>query len=62
MMRMNEKGGGSKPHLVINGSIPSCCRNPNLLEEFVTYRILKVLTWIRKIAKDKPEIQEPSNE
>lgn len=48
-----------KPHLIINCSISSCRCNPYLLEEFVTHWILNVFAWVRKIAKDNPEIQAP---
>lgn len=55
------EGGICKTYLVINCSISSCRWNPYLFEEFVTHWILNVLTWIKKIAKDHPEIQVPPN-
>lgn len=51
-----EKGKTSRsvPHLIKDGGIASCCRNPHLLEKFVTNRILVFQTEIRA-AKDNPE-------
>lgn len=52
-----QRGGRGRQHishLVKDGGVASRCRNPNLLEEFVTDRIL--VFWIEiRAAKDNPE-------